>query len=443
MFDYRVSCFPVTCRKSHCIYLHKLLSLLQIPRKMMLFFLLMDHMTHETSADIVFLLDGSDEMQESERLILDFVREFVNQLEIGPSKVQVALIQYSAEPTADFRLNTYSLKENVMSHLSNVKLKGGFTLNTGVALDYVKNNVLTTSSGSRAQQGVPQILIILRGRKSEDDVLGPVDRLRKAGIALFSVGVNNTDTLEMEQLAHSLRAEYLIKEKSDFPFVKEQFSSMARDIVFLIDGSDDVRSKFSAIREFVAKMVDSFDLDQGKDKVAVVQYSNNAELSFNLNTYNTRDDALKHVTSLKPKGGRPQYIGAALQFVRDNVFVSTAGGRHHEGAKQILVVLAGGRSRDSPRGPASMLKAAGVVTFAVGSRMSNSAEMQVISSDPNYTYSIPDFVNLPRIQQSLMSHLTQMGVEEETEQGKNLDYFNNLDKHLWLCETRKRCHNMN
>lgn len=207
---------------------------------------------------------------------------------------------------------------------------------------------------------------------------------------------------------------------------------MARDIVFLIDGSDDVRSKFSAIREFVAKMVDSFDLDQGKDKVAVVQYSNNAELSFNLNTYNTRDDALKHVTSLKPKGGRPQYIGAALQFVRDNVFVSTAGGRHHEGAKQILVVLAGGRSRDSPRGPASMLKAAGVVTFAVGSRMSNSAEMQVISSDPNYTYSIPDFVNLPRIQQSLMSHLTQMGVEEETEQGKNLDYFNNLDKHLWL-----------
>uniref|UniRef100_A0A8D2ZH04 VWFA domain-containing protein n=1 Tax=Scophthalmus maximus TaxID=52904 RepID=A0A8D2ZH04_SCOMX len=372
------------------------------------------------SADIVFLLDGSDEMQESERLILDFVREFVNQLEIGPSKVQVALIQYSAEPTADFRLNTYSLKENVMSHLSNVKLKGGFTLNTGVALDYVKNNVLTTSSGSRAQQGVPQILIILRGRKSEDDVLGPVDRLRKAGIALFSVGVNNTDTLEMEQLAHSLRAEYLIKEKSDFPFVKEQLLSaiashkdtvspgvgdMARDIVFLIDGSDDVRSKFSAIREFVAKMVDSFDLDQGKDKVAVVQYSNNAELSFNLNTYNTRDDALKHVTSLKPKGGRPQYIGAALQFVRDNVFVSTAGGRHHEGAKQILVVLAGGRSRDSPRGPASMLKAAGVVTFAVGSRMSNSAEMQVISSDPNYTYSIPDF---------------------------NLDYFNNLDKHLWL-----------
>lgn len=199
---------------------------------------------------------------------------------------------------------------------------------------------------------------------------------------------------------------------------------MNRDIVFLIDGSDDVRSRFSAISEFVAKIVESFDLNQGKDKVAVVQYSNNAELNFNLNTYNTKDDVLKHVASLKPKGGRPQYIGAALQFVRNNVFVSNAGGRHHEGAKQILVMLAGGRSRDSPRGPASMLKAAGVIIFAIGSRMSNSAEMQVISSDPNHAYSVPDFVNLSGIQQSLMSHLTQMGDEKETITGKILDYFN-------------------
>ena len=200
---------------------------------------------------------------------------------------------------------------------------------------------------------------------------------------------------------------------------------MTRDIVFLIDGSDDVRSGFSAIREFVAKMVDSFDLDQGKDKVAVVQYSNNPELNFNLNTYNTREDVFKHVTNLKPKGGRPQYIGKALQFVWDNVFVPNAEGPSKEGAKQIIILFAGGRSKDSPRGPASMLKAAGVVTIAVGSRLSNSAELQVISSEPNYTYSISDFASLPRIQQSLMSHLNQVGVEEETEGGKKSEYLIN------------------
>uniref|UniRef100_A0A665UW50 Collagen, type VI, alpha 3 n=1 Tax=Echeneis naucrates TaxID=173247 RepID=A0A665UW50_ECHNA len=319
---------------------------------------------------------------------------------MGPSKVQLALIQYSTEPSTEFLLNTYSVKDDVMSHLSNVKLKGGFKVNTGVALDYVKNNVFTASSGSRAQQGVPQILILLSGTKSDDDVLGPVDRVRKAGIDLFTVGLNNTGRLEME--------------------IERSSSNVNRDIVFLIDGSDDVRSRFSSIREFVAKLVEGFDLDKGKDKVAVVQYSNNAELNFNLNTYNTRNDVLKHVASLKPKGGRPQYIGAALQFVKDKVFVSNAGSRHHEGAKQILVMLAGGRSRDSPRGPASMLKAAGVVTFAVGSRSSNSAELQIISSDPNNAYSITNFENLPEIQQRLMNQITQEGVEKEIKAGRDI-----------------------
>ena len=177
------------------------------------------------SADVVFLLDGSDDMRASERQVLDFVRELVKQIEIGPSKVQVALIQYSTEPTTDFLLNTHSLKDDVLGHLSNIKLKGGFTVKTGVALDYVTNNVFTASSGSRAQQGVPQILILLSGRKSEDDVLGPVDRLRNAGIVLFSVGVNSADRQEMEQLAHSSRAEYIIKNISDFPQVREQLLS--------------------------------------------------------------------------------------------------------------------------------------------------------------------------------------------------------------------------
>ncbi|XP_047457590.1 collagen alpha-3(VI) chain-like [Mugil cephalus] len=399
------------------------------------------------SADIVFLLDGSDDMQSSESQILEFVKDFVKQIEIGPRDVQVALVQYSTEPTTDFLLNKYSVKEDVLSHLNNVKLNGGLEVKTGVALSYVENNVFTVSSGSRAGQGVPQILILLSGRKSEDDVLGPAERLKNAGIELFGVGMNNVDRLEMEQLAPN--EEYFIKEISDFPLVREKLlsaiasvkgpysrgvgsgSSMNRDVVFLIDGSDDVRSRFSPVRDFVAKMVDSLDLDTQKDKVAVVQYSNNAELSFSLNSYNTRDDVQKHIASLKLKGGRPQYIGAALQFVKDNVLVSKAGSRQNEGAKQILIILANGRSRDSPRGPASMLKAAGVTVFTIGSRMSNSAEMQVISSGLDYSYAVPDFGNLPRIQQRLMRQLSELVVQKETDkivrQPQGKDYVFLLD----------------
>lgn len=174
------------------------------------------------SADIVFLLDGSDSMRGRERQILEFVREFVKQIQIGPRKVQFALTQYSTEPTTEFLLNTYSVKDDVLHHLSNVRLKGGQTVNTGAALDFVKNNVLTVSSGSRNQQDVPQILVLFNGRKSDDDVHRAGDSLRNAGIVLYTIGLNNADKLEVEELAHSPTGYFFIKESAQFPLVREQ-----------------------------------------------------------------------------------------------------------------------------------------------------------------------------------------------------------------------------
>lgn len=165
-------------------------------------------------------------------------------------------------------------------------------------------------------------------------------------------------------------------------------------------------------------MVENFDIQSGKDKVALAQYSEDVELSFNLSAYGTKNDILRHIAGLKQKGGRTQYIGKALQFVKDNILDSNAGGRPHEGAKQMIVMLASGRSRDSPRGPASMLKAAGTTIFSLGSRTSSSSELRYISTEPTYTFTVPDFENLPRIQQRLLGFLNQIGEEEEIKKGK-------------------------
>lgn len=173
-------------------------------------------------ADIVFLLDGSDSIRGRERQILEFVREFVKQLEIGPGKVQVALTQYSREPTVEFLLNTYSIQADVLRHLSNIKLKGEQTANTGATLDFLKNNVFTASSGSRKEQDVPQILVLFSGRKSDDNVQVAAESLKKAGIVLYSIGLNHADKLEMEELAHRPTGHFFIKESANFPLVREQ-----------------------------------------------------------------------------------------------------------------------------------------------------------------------------------------------------------------------------
>lgn len=164
-------------------------------------------------------------MQQSSRGIQSFLKEFIEQVNIGPNKVQVAMIQYSDEPTTAFYLNTYSTKRDILNYVNNFKLKGGRHVNTGGALSYLARNVFTSSAGSRALTGVPQILILISGSRSQDDVQLPSESLKNAGVVLFSIGVGNADWLEMQSVAHSPRDAYLIKDTSDFSVVRQQLLS--------------------------------------------------------------------------------------------------------------------------------------------------------------------------------------------------------------------------
>ncbi|XP_072300234.1 collagen alpha-3(VI) chain-like [Eucyclogobius newberryi] len=340
----------------------------------------------QKKSDVVFLIDGSSDSKNGFEQIRSLIETMVENMNLDDDQDQVAVVQYNRDPTANFYLNSYSSKNDVLNSIRTMRHKLGRQLNIGKALEFVRNNVFATVVGD-----MPSF------RLSE---------LPTADIVFLLDGSKDMLPTELH-FTRLLTILYLLGSR---PIMK-------RDVVFLIDGSDDVRNKFSSMRDFVAKVVYTFDIDKGKDRVAVVQYSNKAEQSFNLNAYTTREDVLRNIANLKPKGGRPQYIGAALQHVIDKVLVTGAGSRKNEGAKQILIILAGGRSRDSPRGPANALKAAGVEMFALGSKTANSLEMEMIASNPNYTYSIPDFVNLPLTLQSLVSHISQFEEEEDIKTG--------------------------
>lgn len=176
-----------------------------------------------------------------------------------------------------------------------------------------------------------------------------------------------------------------------------------KDVVFLLDGSDGTRNGFSAMRDFVERVVEKLSVGENKDRVSVVQYSREAEVHFSLNTHRTREDVMDAVRGLRHRGGRPLNTGAALQYVMDNVFTNSTGSRRLQGVPQILILLAGGRSFDNVDTPASALKQRGIFVFAIGSRTSDSRELQRLSFEPSYALSVSDFSGLDTVQEQISS----------------------------------------
>ncbi|XP_029968262.1 collagen alpha-3(VI) chain-like [Salarias fasciatus] len=375
--------------------------------------------------DIVFLLDGSDGSRNGFPAMREFVEREVEKLNVGDNKDRVSVVQYSRDAEVHFYLNTYNTKEDVVDSIRGLRHRGGRPLNTGAALQYVRDNVFTNSSGSRRTQGVPQMLILLTGGRSSDNVDSPASALKQQGIFVTGIGTRGSDSGELQKISYEPEYALSVSDFNDLPSVQEQLSTVlskvvvratpltptvtvvrgapGRDVVFLLDGSDGTRTGFPAMRDFVERVVQTLSVDDNKDRVSVVQYSRDPAVQFYLNTYPTKSQILDTVRGLRHKGGRPLNTGAALQYLRDNVFTASAGSRRLDGVPQLLILLNGGRSFDSVDAPASALKQLGVSTFAIGTRGSDSRELQRISQDPSRALAVSDFTDLPDVQQQLQT----------------------------------------
>ncbi|XP_073329974.1 collagen alpha-3(VI) chain-like [Pagrus major] len=414
----------------------------------------------------------------------DFVQKAVEKLSVDDNKDRVSVVQYSRDPAVQFYLNTYTTKGDILDTVRGLRHKGGSPLNTGEALQYLKDNVFTTSAGSRRLEGVPQVLILLTGGRSYDRIDAPASALKQMGVLMFAVGTRGSDLRELQKLSHDSRNAISVPEFTDLNLVQEQLQSSletvvidvtpespsepvdtdkkdvvflldgsdgtrngfpamrdfvervveklneqlstvmstvrlratpltptvtaerqpaGKDVVFLLDGSDGTRRGFPAMQDFVQKAVEKFSVDDNKDRVSVVQYSRDPAVQFYLNTYRTKGDILDTVRGLRHKGGSPLKTGEALQYLKDNVFTTSAGSRRLEGVPQVLILLTGGRSYDSVDAPASALKQMGVLMFAVGTRGSDLRELQKLSHDSRNAVSVPEFTDLALVQEQLQS----------------------------------------
>ncbi|XP_069839243.1 collagen alpha-3(VI) chain [Dendropsophus ebraccatus] len=385
----------------------------------------------DNKKDIVFLIDGSDAAISGFSSLRSFIQRVVENLNVGQDKVRIAVIQYSNSARPVFLLNAYSDKQEVIRAIQSMSPMGGFPLNTGAALDYVTRSVLTQSAGSRAEEGVPQFLLLLTTGKSRDDVRRPATSLKATGAVPYAIGAGSADQRELQSI--SLTPDFLFyfpdvsQLENAYQTFSQRISTMTasdistivrtvptvaednkKDIVFLIDGSDAAISGFSSLRSFIQRVVENLNVGQDKVRIAVVQYSNSARPVFLLNAYSDKQEVIRAIQSMSPMGGFPLNTGAALDYVTRSVLTQSAGSRAEEGVPQFLLLLTTGKSRDDVRRPATSLKATGAVPYAIGAGSADQRELQYISLTPDFLFYFPDVSQLENAYQTFSQRISTM-----------------------------------
>ncbi|XP_009236557.3 collagen alpha-3(VI) chain isoform X3 [Pongo abelii] len=380
----------------------------------------------ESKRDILFLFDGSANLVGQFPVVRDFLYKIIDELDVKPDGTRIAVAQYSDDVKVESRFDEHQSKPEILNLVKRMKIKTGKALNLGYALDYAQRYIFVKSAGSRIEDGVLQFLVLLVAGRSSDRVDGPASNLKQSGVVPFIFQAKNADPAELEQIVLSpafiLAAESLPKIGDLQPQIVNLLKSVhngapapvsgEKDVVFLLDGSEGVRSGFPLLKEFVQRVVESLDVGQDRVRVAVVQYSDRTRPEFYLNSYMNQQDVVNAVRQLTLLGGPTPNTGAALEFVLRNILVSSAGSRITEGVPQLLIVLTADRSGDDVRNPSVVVKRGGAVPIGIGIGNADITEMQTISFIPDFAVAIPTFRQLGTVQQVISERVTQLTREE-------------------------------
>uniref|UniRef100_A0A3Q2Q4S1 Collagen, type VI, alpha 3 n=1 Tax=Fundulus heteroclitus TaxID=8078 RepID=A0A3Q2Q4S1_FUNHE len=324
--------------------------------------------TQRMFRDIVFLVDGSNYLGSSNLpFVKDFMINIVNQLNIGPDQVQIGLVQFAERPRIEFYLNTYTNKKDIVDKISQLTLTGGAVLNTGAAMNYALNNMFQPAAGSRKPLKAEQVLVLITGGTPQDDTSAEADRLAVDNILTFTVT-----------------------------------SGQARDVAFLIDGTDSVRADFRYIRDFILTVIEPLDIGIDRVRVSVVQHSERPSPVFYLNSYQTKEQVIRAVREMALAGGRNLNTGAALKYMKSTIMSESSGSRAAQNVPQFLIVLAADRSMDSVKEPAGQLKTDGVVPFGVGVKNADKRQIEAISHNPSFAFNVREFTELGTIPSKIL-----------------------------------------
>ncbi|XP_055019926.1 collagen alpha-4(VI) chain-like [Boleophthalmus pectinirostris] len=359
-------------------------------------------------ADIVFLIDGSSSIGPSNfEEMRTFLKSVVSGLDIAEDKVRVGLAQYSNEPYQEFLLKDHLEKSSVLEQLDSVPYRTGGT-ETGKALDFIRTQFFTADAGSRRDQRVPQIAVVITDGDSADEVQGPAQELKRLGVLVFTIGVGQANEAELKNIASRPFERFMLTIDSyqalqrlrdgllqtvcvSVEDIRTALAEKFADIFFLVD-SGLSQTEFQQVRTFLSRVVNQLNVGADAYRIGLAQYGASVKVEFLLNAHQTKEQTQADVRRFrlnKLKLNEPRNLGSTLQYAATNFFSAEAGGRTDLGYRQYLVVLSGKASDDPVYRGSRLIKSTGVTVVGL-SLGAPESEMKVVSTAPHVYSLVPN-----------------------------------------------------
>uniref|UniRef100_A0AAX7V167 VWFA domain-containing protein n=1 Tax=Astatotilapia calliptera TaxID=8154 RepID=A0AAX7V167_ASTCA len=207
--------------------------------------------------DIVIVLDASNSIFPWEPIV-EFLKNLLPALDIGPQSTQVGVIQYAVNPKFEFKLNQYQNNKDAISAASNIKQMYGEMTNTFQAIKFASTDGFSAQNGGRPNAA--KVMVVVTDGESHDSSMtkAVIADCEKKGITRFGIAVlgyytrNNIDT---EKLISE------IKSIASSPTEKHFFNVSEEAVLYTIAGT--LGDRIFSI-EGTGKGADSFKMEMSQ-----------------------------------------------------------------------------------------------------------------------------------------------------------------------------------
>ncbi|XP_063784571.1 von Willebrand factor isoform X2 [Pseudophryne corroboree] len=314
--------------------------------------------TCEKAMDLVFLVDGSSKLSETEfETVKDFVASVMEKIRISQKRIRVSVVQYYHIHTPKlFGLKERKKLSELIAQVKSMKYYGSASAPTSEALKFTSHYVF----GEAPRNNAPKMILLLTASKSEKSISSMMGFVTKRKINVIPVALGphfSMNDIKLIQSKSPMNKPFFVSNVDELPLYRDKiidylcdlvpeptkatirvtptpgsqstespvvFNSTTKYIVFLIEGSDKVgEENFTKTLRFLENVIQRMDTGEASIHITIIQYSFTVTVEYTFTERQNKQYIIQKIRDTVYRGGNSTNTGAVLNYITQHTFPNT------------------------------------------------------------------------------------------------------------------------